>query len=180
MHVWDDDTACADIAGNNSAFQADVPVVHEWTSGRFVRLKLVRSQSAALLTSAICPTTSIHLQSPCELFKFVSHTQAHAHTRAHTYKHAHTFLCTNVHTFARTHTHARVKINITTVYTLIHTLTHRGIHKHACTHTHTLVHTHSVCISILTHTTFWNSPQAIKWVETAIECFLLFTHCAVY
>lgn len=133
MHVWDDDTACADVTGNNSAFEAEVPVMHEWTSGRFVRLKLVRSQSAALLASAICPTTSIHLQSPCKLFKFVSHTQAHAHT----YKHAHTFLCTNVHTFARTHTRARIKINITTVYTLIHTLTHRGIHKHACTHTHT-------------------------------------------
>lgn len=113
MHVWDDDTACADVTGNNSAFEADVPVVHEWTSGRFVRLKLVRSQSAALLASAICQTTSIHLQSPCKLFKFVSHT------------------------FDRTHTRAHIKINITTVYTLIHTLTHRGIHKHACTHTHT-------------------------------------------
>lgn len=156
MHVWDDDTACADITGNNSAFEADVPVIHEWTSGRFIRLKLVRSQSAALLASAICPTTSIHLQSPCELFKFVSHTQAHAHTR--TYKNKH-------HNSIHTHTHP---------YTQRHPQT--CVH----THTHTLVHTHSVCISILTHTTFWNSPQAIKWVETAIECFLLFTHCAVY
>lgn len=138
MHVWDDDTACADIAGNNSAFQADVPVMHEWTSGRFVRLKLVRSQSAALLASAICPTTSIHLQSPCELFKFVPHTQAHARTHAHTYKHAHTFLCTNVHTFTRTCKNKH--------HNSIHTHTHPYTQRHpqTCVHTHTYTRTHSL------------------------------------
>lgn len=178
MHVWDDDTACADVTGNNSAFEADVPVIHEWTSGRFVRLKLVRSQSAALLTSSICPTTSIHLQSPCELFKFLTHKSTYIRTHIHTNTRTHSCAQTCTHSLACTHTYKNKHHN--SIHTHTHPYTQR--HPQTCVHTHTftLVHTHSICISILTHTTFWNSPQAIKWVETAIECFLLFTHCAVY